>query len=61
MTNEKNLELAKVEAEIEELENRLFYLNMADRLYGKEKEEWEELNRKVCAAYTRRNKLKGII
>ena len=25
------------------------------------RKEWEELNRKVCAAYTRRNKLNGII
>lgn len=40
---EKKMTLAEMEQRLEEIKNRIWWLDMADRLVGREKEEWEKL------------------
>ena len=39
----KKMTLAEMEQRLEEIKNRIWWLDMADRLVGREKEEWEKL------------------
>ena len=49
--------LNEIENKINELETRLFYLDMADRLWGKEKEEYENLHREIIHLYHLKNEI----
>ena len=40
---EKKMTLAEMEQRLEEIKNRIWWLDMADRLVGREREEWERL------------------
>ena len=45
----KKMTLAEMEQRLDEITEKIWWLDMADRLAGREKEEWEKLtNEKIC-------------
>ena len=45
----KTMTLAEMEQRLDEITEKIWWLDMADRLVGSEKEKWEKLtNEKIC-------------
>lgn len=54
----KKMTLAEMEERLDEITTRLWFLDMADRLYGQEKAEWEKLEKEKTQLIEQIRKLK---
>ena len=55
---EKKMNLVEMENRLEEIKGRIWWLEMADRLVGQEKEEWERLTNEEIYLIRQIRKLK---